>query len=171
MRAVVETPVGSVYKYLLNDKTPELWVSRVLQNQQVFPFNYGFFPGTLEEDGDPLDCFICGPMLLPHSNVEVEIRGGLEVIDDRGRDTKLICCPVGYKGSYSTTYMLGILRDFLTKYKYETEKVVVGEELYSEAAHAVYENAVKAHLKEKALLDQLLTQAEKELGCDFLFSR
>lgn len=163
MRAVVETPVGSEYKYLLNDNTPELWVSRVLQNDRTFPYNYGFFPGTLEEDGDPLDCFIVGPMLLPHSNVDVEVIGGLEVIDDRGRDTKLICSPVGYSTRVSVNETIVNIKHFLAGYKYETEKVTVGGVLNRQTAELVYENAVKAFSDEKAQQKELVRRFETEM--------
>ncbi len=163
MRAVVETPIGSEVKYLLNKENAELWVSRTLQNNTCFPANYGFFPKTLEEDGDPLDCFIVGPILLPHTNIDVTILGGIEVTDDRGRDTKLICCPVGHSSRVSTEQLIENIRQFLGKYKYDHEKVVVGENLDAYDAEVVYENAVKAYLSAKAQEEQLVKQLEEDI--------
>lgn len=53
--AVIETPRGSRNKY---DYDPDLKVFRlaaVLPQGTVFPYDFGFFPSTKAEDGDPLD--------------------------------------------------------------------------------------------------------------------
>ena len=58
MNVIVETPKGSRVKYNYDDKTGFFGLSKSLPEGMVFPFNFGFVPGTLAEDGDPLDVLI-----------------------------------------------------------------------------------------------------------------
>ncbi len=55
---VIETPRGSRNKY---DYDPDALVFRlksVLPEGMSFPYDFGFIPGTLGEDGDPLDILV-----------------------------------------------------------------------------------------------------------------
>ena len=55
MRCIIETPKGSGIKYRYNAQFDCLEVAKVLPIGMLFPFDFGFFPSTLAEDGDPLD--------------------------------------------------------------------------------------------------------------------
>ena len=58
LRAVIETPKGSSNKY---DYMPEYGgfeLSKTLPEGLTFPFDFGFIPSTLGEDGDPLDILV-----------------------------------------------------------------------------------------------------------------
>lgn len=58
LNAVIETPKGCRSKF---DYDPELGLfklGQVLPAGAVFPFDFGFVPGTLGEDGDPLDVLV-----------------------------------------------------------------------------------------------------------------
>lgn len=57
-QVVIETPRGSRNKYKLDEKTGRLRLSKVMPEGMVFPFDFGFFPGTRAEDGDPLDVLV-----------------------------------------------------------------------------------------------------------------
>jgi inorganic pyrophosphatase len=58
LNVVVETPKGSRVKYAYDNKKGMFIVSKALPEGMVFPFNFGFIPGTLAADGDPLDMLI-----------------------------------------------------------------------------------------------------------------
>ena len=58
LNVIVETPKGSRVKYNYDDETGFFILSKALPEGMVFPFNFGFVPGTLAEDGDPLDVLI-----------------------------------------------------------------------------------------------------------------
>jgi inorganic pyrophosphatase len=58
LNVIVETPKGSRVKYAYEEKKGMFIVSKVLPEGMVFPFNFGFIPGTLAADGDPLDMLI-----------------------------------------------------------------------------------------------------------------
>jgi len=56
--AVVETPQGSRNKYKYKVKSGFFELGSVLPAGATFPFDFGFIPGTLGEDGDPLDVLL-----------------------------------------------------------------------------------------------------------------
>lgn len=58
VQAIVETPRGSHNKYKLDEKSGRMKLSKVMPEGMVFPFDFGFFPGTEGEDGDPVDVLI-----------------------------------------------------------------------------------------------------------------
>ncbi len=58
VNVIIETPKGSRNKF---DYEPELDVfelAGVLPEGSVFPYDFGFIPSTLGEDGDPLDVLL-----------------------------------------------------------------------------------------------------------------
>jgi inorganic pyrophosphatase len=55
---VVETPRGSRNKYKVDEQTHRMKLSKVMPEGMVFPYDFGFVPGTRSEDGDPLDVLI-----------------------------------------------------------------------------------------------------------------
>jgi inorganic pyrophosphatase len=55
---VIETPKGSAQKYDYVPNTPFFKMSKILPSGMVFPYDFGFVPGTEGEDGDPLDVIV-----------------------------------------------------------------------------------------------------------------
>jgi len=55
INAVVDTPKGSNGKYKLDEATGLFRLSKTLPLGAVFPYNFGFIPGTRGEDGDAVD--------------------------------------------------------------------------------------------------------------------
>lgn len=58
VQAIVETPRGCRNKYKLDEETGRMKLSKVMPEGMVFPYDFGFFPGTKSDDGDPLDVLI-----------------------------------------------------------------------------------------------------------------
>lgn len=93
--AVVEIEKGSKVKYELDKETGLLVVDRVLFTSTHYPWNYGFIPLTLAQDGDPLDVVIlCSEGLLPMSTINVKPIGVLWMVDSGDVDEKIIGVPV-----------------------------------------------------------------------------
>ncbi|MCC7252842.1 inorganic diphosphatase [Hyphomicrobium sp.] len=55
VQMVVETPRGSTIKFKLDEEKGIFTVSRSLTAGLSYPFDWGFVPGTLSEDGDAVD--------------------------------------------------------------------------------------------------------------------
>jgi len=55
---VVETPSGSGNKLKFDNQLGVYRLDRVLPAGMTFPFDFGFIPETLGEDGDPLDAIV-----------------------------------------------------------------------------------------------------------------
>ncbi|ABW00869.1 inorganic diphosphatase [Caldivirga maquilingensis] len=92
---VVEIPAGSNVKYEFDSASGVFIVDRVLYTAMSYPFNYGFIPGTLTEDGDPLDAVvISSASFLPGTIVDVRPVGALNMEDEKGLDYKLITVPL-----------------------------------------------------------------------------
>jgi inorganic pyrophosphatase len=58
LNAIIETPKGSRNKYDYDEKHGVFKLGGVLPTGASFPFDFGFVPSTLGEDGDPLDILV-----------------------------------------------------------------------------------------------------------------
>jgi inorganic pyrophosphatase len=58
LNVIVETPKGSRNKFEFDETYQMFKLSGVLPAGSNFPFDFGFVPGTLGEDGDPLDVLV-----------------------------------------------------------------------------------------------------------------
>ena len=93
---IIEISKGSHIKYEYDKERNMLVCDRILHTPMKYPFNYGFIPNTLSEDGDPVDVVVLmDDELVPGCLIKCKITGYLETKDDAGNDPKLIVCPVG----------------------------------------------------------------------------
>ena len=91
---VVEIPQGSTLKIEWDRKNAAFTLDRV--EPQIFakPVNYGFIPGTLDDDGDELDTLIvCHEPLPTGIYLEARIIGVLNFEDDGEWDHKVVVVP------------------------------------------------------------------------------
>jgi inorganic pyrophosphatase len=58
VNVIVDTPKGSRNKYKYDEKTHCFRLSRILPAGASFPYDFGYIPQTLAEDGDPLDVML-----------------------------------------------------------------------------------------------------------------
>jgi inorganic pyrophosphatase len=58
INVVVETPRGCRNKFKFDEKLGTFRLNSVLPAGSVFPFDFGYVPGTRAEDGDPLDVLL-----------------------------------------------------------------------------------------------------------------
>lgn len=64
-RAIVETPRGRRFKYDYDAESGLFEVGGVLPAGMAFPLAFGFVPGTLGGDGDPIDVLVLADEELP----------------------------------------------------------------------------------------------------------
>ena len=58
VRVVIETPKGSRNKYAFDEDERVFALKKVLPTGMAFPYDFGFVPSTLAEDGDPVDVLV-----------------------------------------------------------------------------------------------------------------
>jgi inorganic pyrophosphatase len=93
---VVEIPQGSRNKYEIDHDTGVVWLDRHLFQATVYPTEYGYFPDTLAEDGDPLDALVLlEDPTFPGCHVRARPVAQLEMSDEKGRDVKVLCVAAG----------------------------------------------------------------------------
>ena len=94
MTTIVEINKGSKNKYEVDKETGLIALDRVSYTAQDFPFDYGFVPQTLWEDGDPLDVIILTTApLFPGCLVKVRPVAVMHMIDSGDSDAKIIAVP------------------------------------------------------------------------------
>ena len=106
MTAIIEVAEGGNVKYEIDKEIGILRVDRVLHTPVSYPANYGYFPGTLGDDGDPLDAVVvCNAALAPGVIIEVRPIGVLIMHDQAGSDEKIICVPTDKVDPFHTNTM------------------------------------------------------------------
>jgi inorganic pyrophosphatase len=79
VRVVLESPQGSRNKLKYEPTIDSFSLSASLPAGMAFPFDFGFFPGTLAPDGDPLDVLvIMDAPAYPGVTVPVTLLGVIE---------------------------------------------------------------------------------------------
>jgi inorganic pyrophosphatase len=95
VNVIVEIPRGSKNKYEIDKETGLIALDRVLYSAQEFPFDYGFVPQTLWDDGDPLDVVLLTTHpLAPGILARVRPVAIMGMIDAGDPDDKLIAVPI-----------------------------------------------------------------------------
>ena len=149
--AIIEISKGSNMKYEYDKDAECLRLDRILHNSNVFPYNYGYIPGTLSDDGDPLDIIIlCDYPIQPGAMVSCKILGGIMTTDESGGDHKILavlsdkCDPKSVHFT-ANPYTLECIRYFLEHYKDgEKNKFIQLGETYGreEALLIIYDSEI-----------------------------
>jgi len=127
VNVLIEIPQGGTIKYELNKETGYMFVDRFIHGAMYYPFNYGFIPETMSEDGDPIDVLVISTFPV-HPGCVLPSRpiGMLEMEDEAGIDTKIIAVPRAkidpfYKEITEVSQLPEMLRDkiknFFERYK------------------------------------------------------
>ena len=97
---VVEIPEKSILKVEYRRDKGTFELDRVEPAIFAKPANYGFIPGTIDEDGDELDTLVVSPEPIPMGVVvEAKILGVIDFEDDGEKDHKIICVPTDERDS------------------------------------------------------------------------
>lgn len=94
VRMIVEIPKNSTNKYEYDGELEMFRLDRVLYSPMHYPGDYGFIPGTLAGDGDPLDV-LCLVQVPSFTGCLIEVRpvGILEMRDQTEEDQKILAVP------------------------------------------------------------------------------
>lgn len=94
LNVLIEIPAGSKNKYEFDKDMNAFALDRVLYASVAYPFDYGFIPNTLADDGDPLDgLVIMDQPTFPGCVIAARPVGMMEMIDGGDRDEKVLCVP------------------------------------------------------------------------------
>ena len=94
VRVIVEFPKNSVNKYEYDRELGVFRLDRALYSPMHYPGDYGFIPGTLAGDGDPLDALILvDEPSFTGCLMEVRPVGVLNMVDEREKDQKILAVP------------------------------------------------------------------------------
>jgi len=95
MNVIIEIPKFSKNKYEIDKETGIIALDRVMHTAQDYPFDYGFVPQTLFDDGDALDVvLITTHPLAPGILVKARPVAIMEMEDGGERDDKVVAVPV-----------------------------------------------------------------------------
>jgi inorganic pyrophosphatase len=88
MDIIIETPKGSRQKYSYDKESKLFRLKKVLAPGLVFPYDFGFIPGTKGEDGDPLDILVISEYHgFPGCLMDVRIAGCLQAVQSTGKSS------------------------------------------------------------------------------------
>jgi inorganic pyrophosphatase len=91
---VVEIPKNSMHKIEYSAELGLFRLDRTLYSAMHYPGDYGFVPGTMADDGDPLDVLVIADEgTFTGCLLDVRPVGALDMSDERGRDQKLLAVP------------------------------------------------------------------------------
>jgi len=129
---IIEIPKGSKNKYEIDKKTGLIKLDRAMKSAQDYPFDYGFAPHTLWEDGDALDVIVLSTYPLM-TNILVEVRpvAVMHMIDGGEGDDKIIAVPVSDPRFEEVKDIDNLNKHSLKEYKhfFETYKSIEGKKV------------------------------------------
>ncbi len=94
INVIIEIPKGSHNKYEIDKATGLIKLDRANYSDAAFPYDYGFAPQTLWDDGDALDVIVLTTYPL-QTGILVAVRpvAVMEMIDTGESDLKLLPYP------------------------------------------------------------------------------
>lgn len=158
MNVVIEIPRGSQNKYEIDKETGLIKLDRVLHTAQAYPFDYGFVPQTLWDDGDALDVVLLTTQsLAPGILVHARPVAILPMVDGGEADEKVIAVPAGdprFKdikdlGDVNAHTLKEIAHFFTTYKQLQGKEVSLGEYKGKADAEAAFERACQMYQDKK----------------------
>ncbi|OIO30940.1 inorganic pyrophosphatase [Candidatus Nomurabacteria bacterium CG1_02_43_90] len=158
INVIVEIPKGSKNKYEIDKETGLIALDRAMHTSQDYPFDYGFAPQTLWDDGDALDVVILTTYpLFPGILVAVRPVAIMHMTDSGEGDDKVIAVPLD-DPRWSEVQDLGDINKhtlkemehFFTTYKKIQNKIVeVSGFEGKDAAHQAVLKSIELYKKDQ----------------------
>ncbi len=97
--AVIETPAGIRHKFAFEPEYGTMRLKATLAEGLMWPYDYGFIPQTLGDDGDPIDVLVLNDVpTFPGCLMDVRIIGGILLKKNGVVNNRLVACPRRQKG-------------------------------------------------------------------------
>jgi len=95
VQAIIETPRDQRHKYAFDPKTGAFRQTMVLPDGLEWPYDYGFIPQTLADDGDPLDIlFLADEPTFTGCLVKARILGIVRLCKNGVENDRVLTCPL-----------------------------------------------------------------------------
>ena len=96
INVIIEIPAhADPVKYEVDKVSGAIFVDRFMSTTMFYPSNYGYIPGTLSNDGDPVDVLVETPhRVISGTVIRCRPVGVLKMTDEAGEDYKLVAVPV-----------------------------------------------------------------------------
>jgi len=92
---IIENPKGNKNKYEIDKETGLIKLDRAMKTSQDYPFDYGFAPKTLWDDGDALDVVVLATYpIQPGIMIKVRPVAIMHMTDSGESDDKIIAVPL-----------------------------------------------------------------------------
>ncbi|MEM8895874.1 MAG: inorganic diphosphatase, partial [Bacteroidota bacterium] len=152
MNVIIEIPKFSKNKYEIDKDTGMIALDRVMHTAQDYPFDYGFVPQTLFDDGDALDVVLLTTYpLAPGILVKARPVAIMEMIDGGERDDKVVAVPVDDPrfadiadlGDVNKHFVKEMTHFFETYKKVQQKEVEVGEWYGADKAKEAFAKEIK----------------------------
>lgn len=99
IHAVIETPAFTRHKYAYDSNFEMMTLRVTLPEGLAWPYDYGFVPGTLAQDGDPLDVLLLNDIsTFTGCLVEARLLGIIRLKKNGVQNDRLIARPPRRKG-------------------------------------------------------------------------
>jgi inorganic pyrophosphatase len=160
MNVIVEIPKFSKNKYEIDKETGLIALDRVMHTAQDYPFDYGFVPQTLFDDGDALDVVLLTTYpLAPGILVKARPVAIMEMIDGGERDDKVVAVPVDDPRFSEIQDLADLNKHFIkemahffeTYKKIQNKEVSVGAWHGKDVAMQAFEKSVQAYTDSKSV--------------------
>src|SRR5580704_5483700 len=97
--AVIETPAGIRHKFAFEPKFGIMRLKMTLAEGLMWPYDYGFIPQTLGEDGDPVDVLVLNDApTFSGCLLQVRMLGAVLLKKNGVENNRLVACPKRHKG-------------------------------------------------------------------------
>ncbi len=158
MNVIIEIPKFSKNKYEIDKETGIIALDRVMHTSQDYPFDYGFVPQTLFDDGDALDVVLLTTYpLAPGILVRARPVAIMGMIDDGERDDKIVAVPVDDPrfdeikdvADLNKHFIKEMIHFFETYKKVQDKEVTIGDWQGKEAAKEAFIRSCKMYKENK----------------------
>ncbi len=158
MNVIIEIPKGSKNKYEIDKETGMIALDRVMHTAQDYPYDYGFVPQTLFDDGDALDVLVLTTYpLAPGILLKARPVAIMKMVDDGEQDDKIIAVPVEDPrfdeiqslGDINTHTLKEIQHFFETYKKVQNKSVEVPGFEDVDSAKEAFESSIIAYKEDK----------------------